>query len=110
MQDSTDHAYVVTNHLCMYIVTLFLDMVADVGLYEQFKMTPIGKLLTDNRYNRLRAQMIDAYLTDFVYMSHPCVNTTEHKVQAETENNIRGKDHYQPLCINFRETFLSVLR
>ena len=90
----------------LYIVTLLLDMVADVGLYEQFKMTPIGKLLTDNRYNRLRAQMIDAYLTDFVYMSHPCVNTTEHKVQAETDDLsnfiIRGKGHYQPLCINFR--------
>ena len=55
-------------------------MVADVGLYEQFKMTPIGTILTDNRYNRLREQMIDTYLTDFVYMSHPCVNTTEHKV------------------------------
>ena len=50
-------------------------------LEEQFKMTPIGTLVcAAMEDSRSAACLIDAYLVDYVYMSHPCHNKSEHQV------------------------------
>lgn len=49
-------------------------------LIEQFNMSPIGKVISETKidYNLI----LDPYVNDFVHMSHPCFNNTEHKVMS----------------------------
>ena len=50
------------------------------NLVEQFKTSPIGKVIHDHSFNRLHAKMLDPYLIDFIYMTHPCADKIEHQV------------------------------
>ena len=54
------------------------------NLVEQFKTSPIGKVIHDRSFNRLHAKMLDPYLIDFIYMTHPCADKIEHQVMKMT--------------------------
>jgi len=54
---------------------------AGIGSFiQQFKMSPIGKILVTEKHRKMYTQLLDHYLVDFVYMVHPCTNSHEHKV------------------------------
>jgi len=42
-------------------------------------MTDIGRILSDARCNL--SELLDAYIKDFVYMTHPCTDRDEHWVR-----------------------------
>jgi len=60
-----------------------LSVVYHLGSLEavlnQFQMTDIGRILSDARCNL--SELLDAYIKDFVYMTHPCTDRDEHWVR-----------------------------
>ncbi|KAF6041607.1 hypothetical protein EB796_000120 [Bugula neritina] len=43
---------------------------------NEFKMTDIGRILSDAKFKL--SVLLDAYIKDFVYMTHPCTDKDEH--------------------------------
>ena len=54
------------------------------NLVQQFKRSPIGMVIHDQIFNRLHTKMLDPYLIDFIYMTHPCADKIEHQVMMIT--------------------------
>lgn len=46
---------------------------------NEFKMTDIGRILSDAKFKL--SVLLDAYIKDFVYMTHPCTDKDEHWVR-----------------------------
>lgn len=63
-----------------------LDGLADT-VFKQFKtQSPIGKVVYDARYKQVLPELLDNYIKDFVYLSHPCYSTNEHWVSYFTQS------------------------
>lgn len=43
--------------------------------------SPIGKVIYDEKYKKLCGPLLDSYINDFVYLTHPCMSTHEHWVR-----------------------------
>ena len=57
-------------------------MLGEGTLVEQFKLSPIGQVIQADiekrKYNY--NSILDAYVNDYVFMTHPCYNTAEHMI------------------------------
>ena len=77
----------------MFSLYLLLVLVNEsVMLVRQFRQTVIGSII-ELPGKPLFQQILKAYISDYVYMSHPCVNTTEHWVS-------RLCDYYMQISVD----------
>lgn len=57
------------------------DELAEMVSRQFQSHSPIGKVIYDKQYSRLHGQLLENYINDFVYLTHPCASTHEHWVR-----------------------------
>ncbi|KAF6032077.1 hypothetical protein EB796_009577 [Bugula neritina] len=70
-------------------------------IIKQFRLTPIGKVVTNAIANRpnLTNIILEAYITDYVFMAHPCLNNYEHKAVGHSLRKEIHRRGYQNLSM-----------